>query len=377
MYRKPQIGPPWGGWLDGLPSISAKPSSFKQITNFLIQRGRIQSLFAFNNLAPTLIGDPVLRMRSFLDAAGSWHTVALTASDFEVLSAGGAWVSITSPLLPFTPPATFPWTVEIFNNQLFFCAGPQTLMFWTGGNTSVIGNLNIPPTFATDFLVAGDVPGGCLFLGKLASRLIMLNTFENQWQFPRRVRWCGINNPTEWNILIDPSAGATDIPEVEDQITGWSVAYNVGYIYRNHGITSMTPTGNPSIPFLIQNYESGPKGVGVYTPGTLASYGSTSAFRAEDDIYLFEGGQISAIGTVAKKSILNDIESSTGQINSVIVGQIVPGIDYLAYWVLCPQPNGNTLIWIYHFDDQTWMRAQGTVLAGSNYFSCVDSIYTG
>lgn len=376
MYRKPQIGPPWGGWLDGLPAIAAKSTSFRQITNWLVQKGRLQSCFKFTALQATLSGNPILRMRSFLDAAGSWHTVAISSTDFEVLMPNGTWVAVTSSLIPFVPIATVPWAIEVYQNQIYFSAGPQALMTWTGGNTTVLGNLNIPATFATDFTIAGDVPGGCLFLGKLDSRLIMLNTFENQWQNPRRIRWCGINHPAEWNFLLDPSAGALDIPEVEDQITGWSVAFNIGYIYRNHGITTMTPTGNPANPFLIQNYSSGPKGVGVYTPYTLASWGSKSAFRSEDDIYSFDGGQLTGIGASARKSILVDIEGSTAQISSALIGQIYPGIDYLSYWLVLPQSNGNTNIWIYHYDDQSWVRVQAPTLAANGYLSAIDSIYT-
>jgi len=365
MYRKAQIAPPWAGWLDGLPSVATKPNSFRQITNWILDKGRIYSPFAFNQAGQLATTSPILRLRSFEDVNGGWHSIALSAVDIEaLLPAFGGWTAIPtggSPLLPFNPPAAVPWAVEIYQNTMFFSAGPQTLMQTIGDNS---------------LSIVGDVPGGCLFLGKLASRLIMLNTFENQIQNPRRVRWCGINNPAEWNFILDPSAGALDIPEVEDQISGWAVSYNVGVIFRKFGITLMTPTGNPSIPFLIQSFSNGVKGVGVYTPYTLASWGPTSAFRGENDIYTFDGSQLNSIGASAKKSILVDIENATGQVSATMIGQIAPGIDYLTYWLLCPQAGGNTNIWIYHFDDQSWLKVQAPVQSSGNYISCMDTIYT-
>jgi hypothetical protein len=367
-YRKPQIGPPWGGWLDGLPSVSAKASSFKQITNWLINKGRIQSGFNFNNLGAVTSTNPILRMRSFQDVTGGWHTVAITSTDFNYWN-GSSWIPLdASNLIPFVPAASTPWAIEIYQNVLYFSAGLQPLTFWTGGGL----NIAINP----DFYYSGDVPGGCLFLGKLDARLIMLNTFENTVQYPRRVRWCGINNPTEWNPIIDPSSGATDIPEVEDQISGWSVAYNIGFIYRSHGITTMSPTGNPSIPFLIQSFENGPKGVGVYTPYSLASWGTQSAFRSEEDIYSFDGSNLNPIGGSAKKSIIADVENSVSQVSATMIGRISPTVDYLSYWLICPQANGITNLWVYHYDDQSWVKIQAPTQASSGFISSIDNIYT-
>lgn len=371
IRKQPQIGPPWAGWLNGLPSVAAKPTSFKQITNWLVNKGRLQSPPAFL-VGPVTHTGSILRLRSFADSAGSWHTVAITPVGIEALVAG-AWVPLLNfarpSVFPFSPVIVVPSAIEVYQNTLFFSGGPQPLSFWTGG-VDAGGQLD------SDLAIAGDTPGGCYFLGKLDSRLIQLNTVENQWNFPRRVRWSAINNAREWLSTVDPSAGATDIAEVEDAITGWSCGYNVGYVYRNAGISTMTPTGNPSIPFLIENYSAGPNGVGCYTPYTMASWGSMAVFRSETDMYMMDGGQLTPIGASAKLSILNDIEAAVGIINSAIVGSAVPGTDYLAYWLLLPHGDGNTTIWVYHFDDQSWMKLLAPPLANGQSICCVEGIFT-
>ncbi|MGH7249889.1 MAG: hypothetical protein ACREGC_02855, partial [Minisyncoccia bacterium] len=199
----------------------------------------------------------------------------------------------------------------------------------------------------------------CQFLGKLDAKLLMLYTFENGINFPRRIRWCAVNNSTEWDPNIDFTAGVLDISEVEDAITGWSVAYNNGYVYRGGGITVMTPTGVAGRPFFVENFSVGPAGVGVYTPGSLASYGSTSIFRSKEDFYSFGGSTPNPIGGNAKRAILADCDAASSQVCSTMIGSLGPGLDFMSYWLAIPQNNDTTTsLWCYHIDSTTWINEQ-------------------
>src|SRR5215475_8857578 len=98
MYRKPPIVPPWGGWNDSAPSLTLPNNSFKQITNWLINKQRLQS---FPRLSKFKIpNDTILTARSFLDVMNVWHTVLLGKNVAYYLNADGTTSTIGAPWVP-------------------------------------------------------------------------------------------------------------------------------------------------------------------------------------------------------------------------------------------------------------------------------------
>lgn len=327
-----------------MPSLVLPSNSFKQITNWLINKGALNAAPTFSNYALPVVNP--YGMRSFVDASGALHTVMFGQANAYYLNPNGTFDLIGTVSVPV---ATQAWSMQVYQNKLFFSAGTQLLSY-------IQGDLSLH--------VAGDitfVQGGCQFLGKLDSKLLMINTFENQINFPRRVRWCAINNPLEWQASIDYTAGAVDISDVEDALTGWSTIAPYGYAYRSTGMSVFSPTGNGVNPFYIENYAIGDSGIGVFTPYTLDTFGVFSTFRAWNDIYRFDAGAApSPIGGSAKRAILNDLDNNaSSQPCARIIGALGPGYDYLAYWLAIPINNDTaTSLWVYHFDDNTWINDQ-------------------
>jgi len=347
-YRKPAIAD-WKGWDNSAPSILLEPNSFKRITNWLINKGR---LYPFPKLGdfPSLPGNnpTVLGMRTFQDALGNFHTLFLNSDQPFYLNPDGTY----NPLLDvngngFSPKSSAFYSIEVYLNQAFFANGGPKLAYVQGDQ---------------GFYTAGNVPGTCFFLGKLASHLMMINTIEpvagtlGSMNFPARVRWSASGNPLEWDLSVDLTAGAEDIADVEDQLTGWATIGSNGYAFRNNGITVFSPTGIGTAPFYIENFSIGPQGVGCSIPYTLAIYGPFCAFVALNDIYLFDGGAPIPIGGKAKRSIFRDIYSSVKPVSAYMMGTLLGGTDFLSYWISCPQTEDTTSMWIYHFDSQTWVN---------------------
>jgi hypothetical protein len=352
-YRKPVIAD-WKGWNDSGPSLLLEPNSFKQITNWLIIKGR---LYPFPTLGifpplPTTGGafNALLGARTFQDSLGNFHTLMLSQLQAFYLNSNGSYNPLTYPGGgTFSPSSSSLFSIEVFQNFAFFANGGAPLSYVQGDQ---------------GMYVAGDVPGTCLFLGKLAGQLLMINTTEpvaNQLgtqNYPRRVRWSGSENPLEWDDAIDETAGFLDIADVEDELTGWATIGTNGYAFRNGGITAFSPTGVAVDPFYTENFSIGTNGIGCYYPYTLAVYGPFCVFVALDDIYYFDGGTPAPIGENAKKSIFNDINNSVGQISAFFLGTLLGGVDYLSYWLCIPQPGGVTSCWIHHFNSKSWVNQQ-------------------
>jgi hypothetical protein len=349
MYRKPIFGSPWGGWNDSAPSISLPASSFKQIINWLINKGAIFPL-------PTLTTQPdplseLLGGRTFRDGLGNLHTVVIKRS------APGYYDPATFPVYNFvvnadgsgglSPQSNNPFAIEVMNNTLYFANGAPPLSYVDGDN---------------NFYTAGDTPGTCFYLGKLASHLLQVCTVEPTatlatQTFPNRVRYSASGNGNEWDNTVDFTAGVIDIPDVEDILTGWATLTNVGFAFRQNGITSFTPTGVGGSPFFVENFSIGPAGVGCFYAYTLAVYGYLCVFAAENDIYLFTSSAPQAIGGPAKKSIIRELGEASSFTTSSIIGSIEGIGDFLSYWLFIPQSNDSfTSTWVYHFDSQTWVN---------------------
>jgi hypothetical protein len=336
------ITAPWKGWDNSAPAMILPHSSFKQITGWLINKGRVQSFPSFSTFPNPPDGLVPQGGGSFYDAAAAQHTAIITKHHVYFITNSGIYT-----LLGSTQSDSFtPFSTAVFLNKLFMANG-QT------------GNLTYVDGTAAGVLTAGDVFGTCFFLGKVASSLVMLNLHESGQDFPLSVRWCAINNPLEWDATVNVTAGSALIPEVEDAITGFANQKGMGVIYRNQGITIMSPTGNLLPRFSFNSFESGPTGVGVNYPYTLGNFGDESCFAAVDDIYHFSLSEPTPIGGAAKKSIMADLDSASDTPHGVFLGALGQGVDYKAYWLSIPQSsNSITSTWIYHFDDQTWINEQ-------------------
>lgn len=313
--------------------LDAPSNSFEEVFNFLLKKGRIQSKPKFNIIPPPPNGEPILGARTFLDVLGNYHTIVLTSSQGYYLNAGGTYLALTTP---FTGNTLLPFAMEGMLNKAFFSNGGQTVAYVEG---------------EADFVTAAATPASAFFLGKLNAHLILLHTVENGTTFPQRIRWSKSGDPTNWT---DFSAGLNDVPDIDDQITGFTVLGETGFVMRNEGIIVMSGTGNGLIPFSFDNFSIGPAGIGVQYPYTLVTYGRRCGFVATDDVYLFSGGEPQGIGGFAKKMIFRDLYARVAEPRAWITATLGKGIDFMAYWLSIPLTNDEDRLYIFNFNENNW-----------------------
>lgn len=332
------ITPPWLGWDNSQPAMWLPRNSFKQITGWLLNKGRIQSFPNFQTFINPPNGEVWAGAGTFEDILANIHTAVLTKDRAYYLN-GSGYLDQGA----ITPASNQPFDVDVFLNRFFFVNGVGTLR-WLDGSQGIQNN--------------SDIPGTGFFLSKLGGSLFVLNLVESNQRFPNKGRFSAINNHLEWDQTIDPTAGSFTIPEIEDEITGVGIIRDNMAIYRSAGISILSQTGG--VPrFSITNFNNGPKGVGVFYEYTLAGYGDVDIFASEDDIYLFSLSTPDKIGGPVKKSIFNDLASTSGRPWACQTGQLAAGIDYRSYWLSIPLSN-NTIssVWVFHFDDKSWVNEQ-------------------
>lgn len=342
MAWTPQpIVPPWKGVVDNIPSLVAEPSSFQTAVGFWIDKQRLKSVPLTQPIPVWAGAGPFIGMRSFTDAIGNLHTIVFTATQ-AYYYVNGVYDADSIPPLNSS---LIPMATEVYQNVLFATNGSSEILKITGGSNN------------SAFALPNS--GTCYFLGKLAGRMLYLNLIEpgpgtpGASNYPRRFRWSAVNDAQNFT---DFTSGVDDIPEIEDNITGYAAQGNLGYIYRNQGLSIITPTGTTAPSFFIEQY-SGKLGVGCFYPYSLAQWGNRTCFAAQDAIYTFDPlmGPMQAIGGAATRSIYTDLNN----ISSYAVGAFIPamgdGITNLQYWLACPFADFTSRVWMYSFDSQTWM----------------------
>lgn len=372
-YRKNSVSkPPFKGWLDGASSAVLDSTSFRQITNWMIRFNRITPFFQSIHWLQTgdLAGAVLMAARTYTNAQGFLHTVLLTNQGWGEVKNDGSGGLITYNYEPQYPTISDSnlYSLAVYNGQLYFVNGLIPLSYhkgdgqiWASGPGTVDPNTGILTPgipYAT-----GDFPGSSFFLAAFADRLLAINTVEpyvlsaGSTNYPTRIRYSAVNNANEWDFTIDASAGVFQISDAEDALSGWVTINQTGFAFRKNGITAINSTGNPAEPFFVENFSVGPEGVGCFLPYTLSAYGTLACFIAQDDVYSFSGGGPSAIGGTAKKSIFRDLASASSTPFGQMIGSFGHFVDYLTYWLAIPQSNDSfTSLWIYHFDDTSWLN---------------------
>jgi len=199
------------------------------------------------------------------------------------------------------------------------------------------------------------------YLMELGTHLVAAYTIEGGTPHTQRVRWSGAGNPTDWT---SPSSGLNDILGDLGPITGAVKIFQTGYIFHQWGVTQMIPTGIGTNPFQFVPLTT--RARGNIVPYSLAPAGEEFAcYIGKDNVYIFNGTNSNPIGDKpvannkrvgARSQIFKDLasvdpRSVVGYVSDTINGQVFP-----AYWIVMPNVNGNTIVWIFNLDEQNWAR---------------------
>jgi hypothetical protein len=373
--------------------ISDKASPL--FNNVMLRNAELRSRPAFVQkylgAAPFQLG-----ISSFIDINGIYHTVTWAGRfmyQFDpALLPASPWVS-----LGFASPGnlnTFPLSFRTFSNTIYYTTISQFLGtilpfmgYWDGLSafpvfTQTFSDASVSQSVAGISLtdsptVGGSLPGGpaivgpiaigAQFLGELNNQLILANvSIKDQgtgttYSYPNLMWWSANGLPLQWDPTQNTSAGFTFFLDVPDQITGLMTLGIAGFLFRNKGISQFAPTGSAITPWEFDHMWASDHGIGNVLPWSIAQYGPTGAFVAEDNIYTLSVGNVQPIGGTARDAIYADIANvpNIGVTGSDMrpFGFILPkyknGFVYLTYNILLPFLSFCRL-YVYSFEDKNW-----------------------
>lgn len=384
-----------------LISDKASPS----FNNFMLRNSEIRSRPQL--IQPFQIGGSLtswpLGVSTFLDVNGNYHTVAWAGPDLYQYSAAllpaFPWV-VVGPSGPGNL-ETNPVSYKAFANIMYYTAigfiqgSPHGNISGGGGGhppttTPFVGywdGLAATPVFTQAFsdasvsnsiagisrtdspTVGGGLPGGPTMTGPLAIGAGYLAELNNQiilanvsvkdqgtgviYNFPNMIWWSANGLPLQWDPTQNTSAGFNPFLDVSDQITGLAMLGIAGYVFRNFGITQMTPTGSAVTPWEFDHMWASEHGIGNVYPWSIAQYGPTAIFISQDNVYSLSVTNAQPIGGTARDAIMADLASATSTPFANILPGYVLGYVYLTYVILIPL---GTFVrkYVYSFEDKNW-----------------------
>lgn len=216
---------------------------------------------------------------------------------------------------------------------------------------------------------------GGLYLGELDSHILLAYVTEtapngSQIVYPQRIRWSNNGfNPQLLGVFganlgtigatfdsnITVNAGFNDFLDVPDILTGMMTIGRVGYLFRQNGITEVSPTGKGAAPFDFNHMWASQNGIGNVYPFSIAQYGSTGMFISAEQVYQMTPSAMQPVGGAARDAIMFDLAQATAAPKASIERAFTLGFSYLTYHLRIPMGN-NTRSYVYSIEDNHWMR---------------------
>lgn len=179
------------------------------------------------------------------------------------------------------------------------------------------------------------------------------------------IGWSGDANTTEWDPLVDETAGSSPLVEspsdLGDFINGVFGFTNVMVVLREQSIWLATKQPIPTNPF---NFYTAFPGVGCNAPysAKITVNGITWADRRTATVWHYTpGGQPTAIGRPVEKTLMDGVadENRLFSVYDPIQNE---------YTLCIPQTGSNTVVcWTYNFRTQSWAKDEYEgITIGSN-----------
>ncbi len=210
------------------------------------------------------------------------------------------------------------WQFTQFGANIIATNGADNIQKFEEGVDSVFSDLvSIKAKFLAvirDFVVAGF-------------------TTESGTVYNQRVKWSGLNDSSTWTPSQTTQSGFQDIVGTHGSVQAVVGGESFGIVFMERAIYRMDYVGTP----LIFQFNKIADNIGAFAPKSVASFGNSIFFLAQDGFYKLEGGQkLTPIGKGrVDEFFLNDVTSNFEGICSAI------------------DPNNSMVVWSYRGDGAT------------------------
>ena len=224
------------------------------------------------------------------------------------------------------------WKFAQFGKVVLATNNSTPIQAWTMGTSSAFANLSASAPTAKYVTVVRDF----VFAAHIG-------TTE-----PSKVQWSDINDEANWVSGTTSQADYQILPD-GGNITGITGG-EFGLIFLEKAIYRATYSGSP----LFFQFDAISRGLGCFAGNSIAQYGATSFFLADDGFYMCDGNTVTGIGVEKidryffRDCDLTDIET---------MSTAVDPIKKLVVWNYSNVDGGRSIL-VYNFKLNKWSRVE-------------------
>ncbi len=178
---------------------------------------------------------------------------------------------------------------------------------------------------ADNFEDLGGTPPYGKFALMNSGHLIFANLIESGTSYPKKIRWCALEDVEDWTIPSTTGAGSQDFPDMIGNITGIGSIGDMFVVAAENSLSVGYYIGGRYTFGFKRNII---KGIGCYYPSSFISVGDKVFFWGKESIYSYDGESFIEIGIDIKYSVFNSLTQRYG--NRVTAAQ--DKINGLIFW---------------------------------------------
>jgi len=277
---------PYKGIIRTVQEDLTHPQGWWDMENFITRNGMPQLVPGYKKLTDYQFDSSIAYIDEFFLKDGSMYLLIATLTTLYQWVAGNDPVDLGAT---FTGDLNNIFCSDIWTpGDLYFITnGKDAVMSWDGSAAiAALGGL-------TDCEPGGIEVNTAKIVRCFENFVVLLNTTEEETNYPQRFRWCVRGSPTVWkNTDGLGEAGYDDIEEGADWIVGAELFRDDLAIYKERSIHRLTYVGPPTTFYRRRVVD----GVGLLGQRAIVSLGDEHFFVGSDNFYLFTGEGIEPIG---------------------------------------------------------------------------------
>jgi hypothetical protein len=268
---------PFGEWLPDLPDLANPGATVAK--NVVPDAGSYRS-FPKLTVYSDSIGGVCKGAIVARDNTGNYFNYVADTSAIYVSNAR-SFSAVTRVSGSYNTPSEDFWEFVQFGNRVFAV---------NGANADLPQHISLG---AANFADLSSAPRA-KHIATIKDFVVLGNISSTAGVAPQMVRWCAINNPDSWTPDAATQADFQDLPGdggwIQSIVGG---EYGSGLVFQERAVYRMTYVGGQ----LVFQFDKVQTNVGVYAPGSVASYRNVVFFLSEEGFYMYDGTNIVPIGS--------------------------------------------------------------------------------
>jgi len=210
---------------------------------------------------------------------------------------GGFGVGTTTTAVPGTPITATNWTLDNFGEDLVACPEGGAIYYWQPGGQ-----------FQNATILGGNAPlvNEGIFVAMPERQIVAYGSSFTLAQDPLLIRWCDVENFTEWNASVTNQAGSYRIPTGSKIVTA-TQGPQQGLIWTDLDLWAMQYVGPP----FIYGFNKIASNCGAISLHSVGQINNTLYWMSQKQFFMTTGSGAQIIPCSVWDAVFQNLKSGT------------------------------------------------------------------